>query len=108
MKNKKKLKYNQNELYCLKCHDQYPNPRYVEKEDQDFDGWLFLEINKTKGAISNYANTETEMICPICKDHILIGEIDEIHNRFMDWQKDMKNGKEFEIQSQISQQNIYY
>lgn len=97
---KKKLKYNQNELYCLKCHDQYPNPRYTDKKDQPFDEWIFLTIHKTKGAISNLESLETEMICPICKDHILIGKIDEIRKSFLEWQKDMHNGMEFEVLTQ--------
>ncbi len=100
---KKKLKYNIYELYCLKCHDQYPNPRYSEKKDLDLDGWIFLEINKTRYSLSNYTNIETEMICPVCKNQIKIAKIDEMREKFLDWQKDMKNGMEFETQPEWSE-----
>lgn len=84
-------------LYCLKCHNEYPYPRYSNSDKMlELDGWVFLTINKTKYSISNLEREETEMICPLCKEKISLLEIALLRKNFIDWLFKMRDGEYFE------------
>jgi hypothetical protein len=91
-----KIKFDSNDLYCLICHDVYPNPLYAPNKELCFDNWIFVSIHKTRFAISNIETIQTPMICPDCIKKCKLDDLEFKIQQFSNWKNSMYNGKEFE------------